>query len=124
MKDVECLCGRKDPNNGCNCEICGVFFCGACKAEHLVVDPEINDELVDITVCLECNDPEAIIEHLEFEEVARQQRQADLPDLPDLPDEQPFEDQCDDELAQIEAEQANEQWYEDRGYDVYDPHQE
>jgi hypothetical protein len=77
MKNQECLCGRRDPVNGSNCEICGIFFCGGCKHDNIVVDPEVNDELVDITVCTECNDPDTINEHCHATEVARVQKLID-----------------------------------------------
>ena len=73
----ECICGRKDPDEGDTCEICGTFFCGACKEAELIKDPEIDDEYVDITVCTECNNSVTIKEHFFHEDVVRYQKLID-----------------------------------------------
>ena len=73
MKDQECLCGRRDPVEGVECEVCGMFFCGACIDDNMIIDPTIDHEIVDIKVCTE-HCPEEIIEHLEAEQHARMQR--------------------------------------------------
>ena len=68
-----CMCGRRDPVNGATCDICGIFFCGACATIEMETKIETEIDILDITVCTECNHPEVIDEHILYKEVATMQ---------------------------------------------------